>query len=191
MRKGYLFWRLPFSSLKLMHLRRWFLDCRGQTLIEALIALSIAVAIISAVTSVVVTSLNNSSFSKNQNIARSYVQQSMEKIRGLTQSNYNSFVNIYTSKTPYCIDENDNLICTMSNGECISNWNGDCNSVKTGIFVRQVEFNPQDSECKNNLSAKVTVSWNDNKCDNRQNIYCHSIASTTCFTDINTVQAPL
>ena len=153
---------------------------KGQTLIEALVALGIAVTIISAITSVVVSSLNNSTYSKNQDLARSYVQQSLEKIRGLVQSNYSTFLNTYSSLS-YCIDDNNNLVTKSAN----------CNSIKTGIFIREADFETQSSDCQSNLKVTVTVSWNDSKCNSRLNLYCHNVSSSTCFANLNAVPSPI
>lgn len=154
-----------------------FLNQKGQTLIEALIALGMAVTIISAITSVVIYSLNNSSFSKNQNLARSYVQQSMEKIRGEVRSNYSSFVSTYD--TPHCIDENNTLTKKQFNCE------------PAGTFVKEADFESQSPDCQNSLKVTVTVSWNDSKCTDRLNLYCHNVSSSTCFANINVIPSPL
>lgn len=153
---------------------------KGQTLIEVLIALSIAVAIISAITSVVISALNNSSFSKNQNMARSYAQQTMEKIRGQVQSNYSKFV-ATNSALSYCVDSDGNMTPNTSN----------CNAIKTGIFIREVNFVLPSPDCQNYLEAKVLVSWSDSKCTDTLNLYCHNVTISTCFTDINSVPSPI
>src|SRR3989344_9330524 len=63
----------------------------GQTLLEALIALATAVVIISAMAVLVLSSLSNAQFSKNQNQATQYAQQGMEFLKNLAQSDWASF----------------------------------------------------------------------------------------------------
>lgn len=63
----------------------------GQTLLEALIALATAVVVITAMAVMVLTSLNNAQFSKNQNQATQYAQQGMEFLKNLAQSDWASF----------------------------------------------------------------------------------------------------
>lgn len=187
--KSEMYWNM-YSCGKYMLSAINFHERKGQTLIEALIALAIAVAIISAITAVVVSSLNNNTYSKNQNIARSYAQQTVEKIRGLAQSNYTTFTSKYTSPV-YCIDQNNDLQCNISGNQCVSSWAGNCNNVKTGIFIREVDFESTSASCQGDLKATVKISWSDGKCTDRLNLYCHQVSTSTCFTNINTVPSPL
>ncbi len=164
---------------------------KGQTLLESLVALGIAVTILTAIAIIVITSLNSASFSRNQNLATSYGQQTLEAVRGMVNSNYNSFRNTYTSQT-YCIDGSNKFDCTVgSSGACTSNYSGSCNNIKTGIFVRQIDLDSASPECQGNLKVTVKVSWSDSKCTDRQNLYCHSVLSSSCFVDINTVPSPI
>ena len=152
----------------------------GQTLIEALVALGIAVAIISAIANLVISSLNNTTFSKNQNLATIHAQEGIETVRKLVNQSYTQFKTNYKGLV-YCLDENNNLLLST----------GDCNNVKTGIFIREVEFVHTSSDCQENLKASVTVSWSDSKCRDNLNLYCHEVALSSCFVDINEVQQPL
>lgn len=153
---------------------------KGQTLIEALVALSLAVAIIAAIANIVLSSLNNTTFSKNQNLATIYSQEGIETVRKLVNQSYTEFKKNYTA-TSYCLDEGNNLLLSS----------GSCNNVKTGIFIREVEFEHTSPDCQTNLKAQVSVSWSDNKCTDRLNLYCHEVALSSCFTDLNEIKSPL
>src|SRR3989344_342773 len=78
----------------------------GQTLLEALIALATAVVIISAMAVLVLSSLSNAQFSKNQNQATQYAQQGIEFLKNLSQSNWITF-NTYNGS--YCMPSDNSL----------------------------------------------------------------------------------
>jgi len=149
-------------------------------LIEALIALGIAVTIIAAIANIVVTSLNNTSFSKNENLATIYAQQGMESVRKLINSSYIAFKKNYTASS-YCLDQNNNLIVKSTN----------CNNIKTGIYIREVSFDQNSPDCQVSLKTVVSVSWSDSKCTDRFNLYCHSVTLSSCFVDKNEVPSPI
>ena len=153
---------------------------KGQTLIEAMVALAIAVTILAAITTIVITSLSDTTFSKNQNLASEYAQQALEYIRGLANANYSSFKNTYTARS-YCLDNQNQL----------QTWSGNCNLYLTGIFTKELDFDPTSSQCGGFLQATATVSWSDSKCTNGQTLYCHKFAVSTCFTNINAVVSPI
>ncbi|MBI2195691.1 MAG: hypothetical protein HYU48_01445 [Candidatus Levybacteria bacterium] len=67
---------------------------KGQTLIEALIGLAVAVAIISAIVIAVISSLSNAQLTKNQNQANHYAQEGMEIVRQIRNSSWTSFTNL-------------------------------------------------------------------------------------------------
>lgn len=163
----------------------------GQTLIEVLVALGIGLTILAAISSIVLSSLNNTTFSKNENLATSYAKQVLENVRQQVKSNYTTFTNTYTSPT-YCLDANDTFQCSFSQqGQCISTYSGNCNNVKSDIFVKQIDFIQGSVDCPSSLQATVQVSWTDNKCTDRLNIFCHKVIVSSCFADITTVPSPL
>lgn len=149
-------------------------------MIEALVALGLAVVIISAIANIVITSLNNTTYSKNQNLATVHAQEGIETVRKLVNQSYTEFKRVYTGSS-YCLDENDNLLLSS----------GSCNAVKTGIFIREVGFEHESADCQGNLEARIKVSWSDNRCRDSSNLYCHNIELSSCFVDINEVQQPL
>lgn len=55
----------------------------GQSLIEVLVALSVAILVLGALVILVLTSLKNAQFAQNQAKATKYAQETMEKIKSL------------------------------------------------------------------------------------------------------------
>ena len=156
----------------------------GQVLIEALVALGAAVAIVGAITTIVVTSLNNAELAKNQNQATQYAQQGMEAVRELSETDWSDFIGhnvIY-----YCLGQgSSNLLQASDESPNACKWEND-------IFTRQITINHSSPDCQGDPSAPVTgsqvivtVSWSDSKCTDHNNLYCHKVALTSCFSNIN------
>ncbi len=163
----------------------------GQTLLEALIALATAVVIISAMTVIVLSSLNNAQFSKNQNQATQYAQQGTEVLKNLSQSNWVTFSTY--NLTNYCMLPDNSLLQEIG-GSCGQNL---------GIFSREVVLNqyaagditsPGYADClpTSVVRAKITVSvgWSDNKCTSATNPYCHKIKLISCIYNSPAIPAP-
>lgn len=164
---------------------------KGQTLIEVLIALSIAVVIVTAVAVSVLSALNNAQFTKNQNMATQYVQEGMEIVRNIRNSNWDSFKNLSGA---YCLDKNSaDLIAKVPQD---MNFENGCPHPgvppqNLDIFARQVniEYAPVPSTAPapcSNSERKVTVlvSWASGKCTNPSDVYCHSAKVSSCFNDV-------
>ena len=151
-----------------------FLNQKGQTLIEALIALGISITIIAAISSVVITSLSGANYTIAQNQAGSYAQQGMEFVRREVVSDFNGFIGTYKGKY-YCLGSD----LTLSPKDI------SCADKNIGKFTREVDIFLNDSSCNGNLRADVKVAWTDNKCKDSSNLYCHSANLTSCFSDPN------
>lgn len=152
---------------------------KGQSLIEALVALAAAAVIVSAIAVAVITSVNNSDFSKNQNLATQYAQEGIEVLRNLSQSNWSSFS---TYSGTYCLNKDSTTLTTPSGASCPLNINS--------FFVRQVVINQNSSSCSSNTKVSVTVSWADGKCTTASNPYCHSVLLDSCLANINSTTLP-
>lgn len=170
----------------------------GQTLLEILLAFSVSILVLGAVIIGIVTSLSNTQYTKNQNLANSYAQEGMAVVRQIRNSSWNDFKNlkdIYATNTRYCLGSDlklgEPIIHTTSCGQNIG-----------GIFSREITFDHrQDANgcCSNNSSncstgtagSKVTVkvSWTDNKCP-IGTPYCHKVELITCFSSIDFKSAP-
>lgn len=152
---------------------------KGQGLIEALIALGAAAIIVSAIAIVVITSVSNSTFSKNQNLATQYAQQGIDILRSQSASDWTSFA---TRSGAFCLNGGTNNLgssvvsCTTPNVD--------------NFFIREVTITQGSSSCSGNVKVSVDVSWRDGKCTSSSDLYCHSVLLDSCLANINSVTAP-
>ncbi len=147
---------------------------RGQTLIEALVALGAASLVVSAITVTVITALNNVQYTKNQNLAGQYAQQALEAMRQLSLSNWTLFSS-YSGK--YCMDGGTTSLRTPdpASGDCGLNY---------GTFKREVSITQNSTSCSNATLTTAVVSWGDSKCPST-NLYCHNVTLSSCYTNVN------
>lgn len=151
---------------------------KGQTLIEILVSLGIITILATALTAVVITSMDSAQFSKNKNLASQYAQEGMEIIR---QKRDNDYVAFRSLTGVYCL-AGDSTSLTQP-----------CNAAANieGIFFRKVTI--IQSVCgvnpvTNAASVEVEVSWQDGKCT-AGNAFCHNAKLASCFSTINPVPA--
>lgn len=150
---------------------------KGQTLIEALVALGAAVIIVSAITIVVISALNNAQFSKNQNLATQFAQQGMEIMRQKRDSSWGTFDEL---EGDYCLNKESNSLTSYGLG-CRQN---------VDMFIRKVNIDKSSSDCSLATKVTVTVSWSDNKCTSHANLFCHKVELVSCFSDSGVVSTP-
>ena len=157
----------------MMHLRKQAEIQKGQALLESLLALSFAVVIVTAVVIVVITSLSNTSFTKNQNLAGQYAQEGLDVARNMRDSNYTGFKALPNGGN-YCAD----------NGEIKTE------NCTVGEFTKQLYIHhggiDQGGEVKCEPGSSFVssiVSWNDSKCLN--NSSCHRVQLDSCFSNPN------
>lgn len=150
---------------------------RGDTLIEVLVALTVAIVMISAITSLGIVSLNNTQFINDQDEAGKYAQQGMEVVRQIRNSSYTGF---RTYRGTYCLRAN---ATTLTAGTCnLPNING--------RYIRSVVIQ-QNAGCgggANIANVAVSVSWTDGKC--QSGVYCHASKLTSCFSTVSPIPAP-
>lgn len=151
----------------------------GQSLIEAVIALGAAAIIVSAIAVAVVTSVNNSDFSKYQNLATQYAQQGIEILKERSESSWQNFS---TLSGTYCLSQSSSTLAPALGGTCTTNINN--------FFVRKVVITQNSGSCSGNAKVTVNVSWSDGKCTSSSNIYCHSVELNSCLADINSATTP-
>ena len=177
---------------------------KGQSLVEALIALGAAAIIVSAITVASITAVNNADFSKYQNLATQYAQQGMEILRQQAQTDWNNTFykkagDSSSNNSYWCLDQSNsfsqavNFVCNQN----INNEKGKPFFVREVILLR-VPYTPptppnDNIACNGNVKATVEVSWTDGKCppvvtDN--NHYCHNVTLDSCFANINGVPVP-
>lgn len=163
---------------------------KGTTLVETIIALSIAVVIIGGITSLVITSLNNANYTKVQDQAESLAQEGIETVRQMANSNYSTFSNNY-NQTYYCMAPDLKLVPDTN-----------CNQTKyriKNVYIREVDIS-QSSDCAQssvsptptpppgsaNIRVIVKVSWTDSKC---KTPFCHKISYSSCLVDNDTINS--
>ncbi len=148
---------------------------KGQTLIELLVALGTVGIIISVIAVVVITSLSNAQFVKNQNAAINYAQQGMELARQLRDSDVVGF-RAYSGT--YCLAENQTSLGSTQTS-CLTNI--------ANVFTRSLVIN--QSGCgANNAQVSVTVSWSDGRCQANSN--CHSVPLVSCLSTVSSITGP-
>lgn len=152
----------------------------GQGLIEAIVALGAAVIVISTIAVAVITAVNNSDFSKNQNSASSYSQQGLEIMRDKAESNWTTFSNI--ASTTHCLNKDSTDLTPLINNSC---------TPFDVIFIRKIDIRQDDVGCRigtgTGTKVKSIVSWTDGKCTDSNNKYCHEVKLESCMANINSV----
>lgn len=146
----------------------------GQALIEALLALAFVVVIITAVVIAVINALNNTTFTKNQNLATQYAQEGLDIARNMKDTKYDEFKAL-SSGGSYCAQDNG----AISAGTCT-----------LGEFTKQLYINHSGLDqggvgrCETGSSfVSSTVSWTDSKCTSGNP--CHRVQLDSCFSDPN------
>jgi Tfp pilus assembly protein PilV len=153
---------------------------KGQSLVEVVIALGIAVTIVIAFTSATISSIRNSQFAKDQNQATKHVQESLEIIRAIrdqdgtvasgtwstlwtTNMSGNNSTSGYKGKC-YILDKTGvtysfTMSLTASGGDC-----ADSNDPAiTGTqFFRKINIS-DDGTNIDKKTIRVRVYWTDSK----------------------------
>jgi type II secretory pathway pseudopilin PulG len=149
---------------------------KGQILIEAILALVVAVVIISAISGAAITSVNNSSYSRDLNSATDYAKQGIEVLKQQSETNWNTF------------SSNPNGYYCLSSGNILTNGSTCYPNVgSNNYFVRQVQITKDSLKCggvPGVTEVSVTVSWSDGKCASSTTAYCHQISLNSCLANI-------
>lgn len=145
----------------------------GQMLIEALVALSVFLIALTAITIAVVLAVTNSRFTEDQNGANKWAQDGIEKIRSL---GYNEVQTFDLTGDVYTMDSSG----TLNNTGNENNVNIENKYIRTATFHRGAGSQP----CNSAQSIKVTVMvrWNSGKCPSSDR-FCHSSTQSTCITE--------
>jgi Tfp pilus assembly protein PilV len=148
---------------------------KGQSLIEALIALGAAVVIISAITVVAVNAVSNSDFARYQSLATGLAQQGMQVVQQKSQLDWNA---VATYSGTWCLPQGTTDFYPAYGGST-------CPVNAMDKFVRQLNF---DNSCGANArQITVTVKWTDGKCLGTAN-FCHQVTLNSCIADIYRTQ---
>lgn len=155
---------------------------KGQSLIEALVALGAAVVVVSAITVTVMSSLSNVEFSRDQNLATQYSQQGLEFMRQVSQGNWVLFSSYVASR--YCLAKDATAIVPINpaTNTCGQNY---------GNFIREVDIEQNSQSCSGNVKTTVIVSWSDGKCTDINNKFCHNVTLYSCLSNASSnIQIP-
>ena len=149
---------------------------KGQSLIEALVALGAAVLVVSAISVTVISALNNVQYTRDQNIAGQYAQESIEVMRQMSLSNWTQFSSY--NQVRYCMAAGPAPLTTV---DPITN---SCGLNDSG-FQREVDIEQNSAQCQGGGLVTAIVSWGDSKCTDPNNTYCHNVTLSSCFSNIN------
>jgi Tfp pilus assembly protein PilV len=153
----------------------------GQTLIEVVVALGIAVTIISAVVSVVLSSLRSTEFSRTQNQATLLAQEGIEVVRQIRNTSYSTFQALNGT---YCLGKN---ATTLQPGCSLTTPNVD--TYVRSVIIKQQTTPSQLGDCAQfTASVSASVKWTDGSCSNSS--YCHGVNLVTCLENISPLPTP-
>lgn len=152
---------------KMKDRKKW--NQKGQTIVEATIALASILLALTAISVAVMTSLSNSSFIKNQTLASKYAQQGMEQMRYLRNIDPVSFE--ARESQIYCMNLDNSLDAGRCSGINISTE-----------FKREAEVQQESSDCSTGTKIIVTVYWQSSKCDPEGDRFCHKSQLVSCFS---------
>lgn len=156
---------------------------KGQSLVETLVALSVALILLTITTVAITSALSNAQNSKNQGLASDYAQQSLEVVRQMRDASWQNF-DTFTGS--YCMADtctqltNAINVCGRKTVSCGRNM---------GTFSREVLFERDHASCRNSGSSPagtrvtVTLSWADSKCMSA-NDFCRKVNLVSCFTNV-------
>lgn len=157
----------------------------GQTLIEAIVALSALLISLAGISIAVIYAVNNTTFIKNQNLASKYAQQGMEYLKNKTDNGETVTLNpaVQGKQTddfrnlsgPFCFAENYDISTSIAG----------CQTNIQGFFERSVTFEKDTCGGKpfSGSEATVTVKWTSSKCPNDDALrYCHKAEFHSCFS---------
>ena len=173
---------------------------RGQTLIEVLVGLAASAVVMAAITVATITALRNTEYTRTQDLATNYAQQAMEIVRNLQQIDYATFQGLSGT---YCFAQSCNEVDASAAdiGQSCAQISGSrCPGILNvnSQFIRTITFHVGDSAAAScnqtgstvNIRVDVVVAWNDNRCTDRTNLYCHNVTLSSCFNNIQVVPTP-
>ncbi len=155
---------------------------KGQTLIEALVALGVLSILMYTIAIAVLSALSNSQFGKNQSLATQYAEEGIEFMHQLRDTDYTTFTGL--TATPYCLNK-------LTNGYNVSKLiPTPCFQPNVDNFYRTITVTQTGTNCGTNIAqVRVNVAWNDAKC-NAGNSYCHKVELDSCLSSATKLQTP-
>jgi len=123
---------------------------KGQSLFEVVVAIAISALVITGIVSLTTNSIQNSSFSRDSNLASNYIVQTNEWLRQERDGDLNVFIT-HTATGTWCFKE---LTWTLPKACGASDY------VTGTKFTRQVDF---QTVSPNLVQVDVTITWSDSK----------------------------
>lgn len=165
------------------------LNNKGQSLVEVVIGLALAILVLGALINAVITSLYNSNFAKSQAEATKLAQQIMEQVRIKRDTlGYSIFSSTYGStsdNTGVCYKFTGSDLVSLGGGSCLTAVKQDLGSyavVSSTKFKHFIQFTKNPSLCTPNCSEiRVSVFWADSNCP-RSDSYCHKSEISSYLT---------
>lgn len=164
--------------------------CRqaGETLIEAILALTMVIVIITGVVTVVITALNGASSNRNESTALNFAQEGMGQLRDAKSTNFTNFSASYATAGYYCFGQ-DNVPIDISNCPDTSSNIGSGNLFVRKVYVDLTGRSPDGTlKCSSGAYVASLVSWSDGKC--KTSADCHNVGIDSCFYNLNSLTAP-
>lgn len=152
----------------------------GQTLVEAIIALTVLMLIITALATLTLNSVNNSIFLRNQDNANKYAQEGMDFIAIHKKQDYTVFSSI--TNGDWCLDYDTATgtpkwpLISVTSSQCYSSYTSFSHTVN-------ILANGCTTAGNNGIQVTLTVGWTDAKCIG--GAYCHRAKLQSCFTNSN------
>ncbi|HUQ85417.1 MAG TPA: Ig-like domain repeat protein [Candidatus Limnocylindrales bacterium] len=146
---------------------------KGQSLIEALLAISVIGIIVSGISVIVTSSLKNVDYGKRQVSATQSAQEGIEILQKIRNSNYSEF---QSYNGTYCLDKNATSISVPSS----------CTAMNYDNFIRSVTIEQSPGCAENVAKATVNVAWSDSKCSS--GVFCHKSSLVSCLSKIKPSQ---
>jgi type II secretory pathway pseudopilin PulG len=153
----------------------------GQTLIEAVLAIGILVAVLPAIVLTATNVLNQAQYTRNKSLANSYAREGMSVVRAIKDTSWTDFTTSYPASNKYCIDSDLQLNAVAMLYNCGSNASYAIGA--DGTFSREVTFIDNPSDCLGGRKTTVKILWADGKCSVSAP-YCNSVELVTCLLNI-------
>ncbi len=150
---------------------------KGQSLVEVIISLSIAIIVVLAFTSATISAVREAQFAKNQNQATRIAQRSLELVRAVrdqdndindtdndpaTGTMWSTLWSTNIGASGRCYNLNDNILSLRLRSDC--NDNND-ELIET-IFRRKIRI-ADDGSNVNRKTIYIQVAWSDGKGDHK------------------------
>lgn len=170
---------------------------KGFTLLEVLVALSVAVVILTAFTVAVLNALSAAIVSKQHNLATQYAQEAMEIVKQTHDSDFATFNKLVGSTTnSYCLNKGVTSLSTNLPGPnpgypplCPPGTGNVDNFDRQIIFYSTNAAHACNNSGSGNVMVSAVVSWEDSKCA-VGSPFCHNVKLTECFTSQPTIPTP-